>query len=489
MSRPLFSRIALAVAAALVATTLAPGLAQGAPDPAGSPSIVDVLGKGGGNGQYLTAKDGRQVILRGLNTQGSVKMAPDCMPAYGPKEIARERTQLRSNAVRLLLQWRCVEPQPNVYDDAYLDRVAALVKTYNDHGMTVLFDMHQDLWGPGITPERNVGNGAPVWATHTDGLPVKKNKSWAMYYLEPGVTRAFDNFWNKFGNHPELMDHYARMWGHVAKRFASNPGVFGYDLMNEPYMGSALPSTIESGPLAELYRKSVTEIRKADADTWIFLAPIALGSNQGFGTNLPHIPDPRKGSPRIGYAPHLYILGTEEGGMKPVLSPAIKAGINMWQAKVRQQARTLSPDGTTVPILVGEYGLDTTKSGALDYIAYAQARFAEMGSSVFYYSSDSGDWGPWDEAGKPRNTRDALAVCYAAVVSGFMTSQSTRPDGCTLEFERSEGGETQVYVPWASKAGDVAVQGAEVLGFHADQQLLLIKVPAGAKTSVKVTKA
>lgn len=488
MSRPLHTRIAMAVTAGLVAVTLIPGIAQAAPAP-GAPSIVSVLGKGGGDGQYLTSKDGRQVILRGLNTHGSVKMAPDCMPGYGAKEIERERKQVRSNAVRLLMQWRCVEPQPNVYDDAYLDRVAALVKIYNDNGMTVLFDMHQDLWGPGITPERNAGNGAPVWATYTDGLPVKKHKSWAMYYLEPGVTRAFDNFWNKFGNHPELMDHYARMWGHIAKRFANNPGVFGYDLINEPYMGSSLPSTVESGPLAELYRKSIAEIRKADNDTWVFLAPIAFGSNQGFGTNLPSIPDVRKGAPRIGYAPHLYILGTEEGGMKPILAPAIKTGIDLWQAKVRQQARALSSNNTTVPILVGEFGLDTTKPGALDYIAYAQARFGEMGASTFYYSSDYGTWGPWDEEGKPRNTRDALAVCYGEVISGFLVKQSMLAGGCTMEFDRSDGGETRVYVPWASKAGDAVVKGAKVLGFDADQQLLRIQAPAGGKHTVTITKA
>jgi endoglycosylceramidase len=51
------------------------------------------------------------------------------------------------------------------------------------------------------------------------------------------VIRAFDNFWN-YEEHPELQDHYAAMWAHVAERFRDHPAVIGYDLMNEPWQGS-----------------------------------------------------------------------------------------------------------------------------------------------------------------------------------------------------------------------------------------------------------
>lgn len=487
MSGILRPRALAVMITALVATTITPGIAQARPDQPAPTNIVRVLGKGGDGGQYLTAPDGRQIILRGLNTKGTTKIDPECMPRYGAAEIAREQTELGSNAVRLLLQWRCVEPEPNVYDERYLDRLEALVKLYNDHGLTVLFDMHQDMWGPGITPDGKTGNGAPKWATYMDGLPVKKQTSWAMYYLEPGVVRAFDNFWNKFGNHPELVGHYARMWAHVAQRFAHNPGVFGYDLMNEPFMGSVMPSTLEQGALATLYRMTIAEIRKVDNDSWIFVEPVALGANQGFGTSLPRFADPRQGKPKIGYAPHMYILGTEDGGMPGALAPAVKAGINLWQANVRKQARDLSPDGTTVPILVGEYGLNPVRNGALDYIAYAQSRFGEMGAGVFYYSSDA-EWGPWNDDGSTTQSFGALSVCYASAVSGFLASQSTSPDGCTLRFERSDAGLTLVRVPWASGVHDVAVTGAQVVGFDLDQQTLSLQVPHKDGLIVQVTK-
>lgn len=35
-----------------------------------------------------------------------------------------------------------------------------------------------------------------------------------------------------------LQDHYAQMWQHIASRYANNPTVIGYDLMNQPFSGS-----------------------------------------------------------------------------------------------------------------------------------------------------------------------------------------------------------------------------------------------------------
>lgn len=201
------------------------------------------------------------------------------MPSYSPGEIRRERDELKSNSVRLLLQWRCMEPEQGQYDYDYLDRVESLVELYNANGMTVLLDMHQDLYCPGITESRNIGNGAPVWATHTDGLPVKDQTDWSFYYLQPGAIRAFDNFWNKYGNHPELMDPYAQMWQVVAEHFSQHPGVFGYDLMNGPYGGTYLPNVLENGALAKLYEMTIDKIREVDNDAWIFVEPVALCAN------------------------------------------------------------------------------------------------------------------------------------------------------------------------------------------------------------------
>jgi len=63
---------------------------------------------------------------------------------------------------------------------------------------------------------------------------------WELYYIQPGVMRAFDNFWNTTGQHPELVEHYANAWQAVAERFAGNDTVVAYDLMNGPWGGSQI---------------------------------------------------------------------------------------------------------------------------------------------------------------------------------------------------------------------------------------------------------
>jgi endoglycosylceramidase len=60
------------------------------------------------------------------------------------------------------------------------------------------------------------------------------------YLISPAVQTAFDNFWK---NTPAsdgigIQDHYTNLWKHIAQRYANNSTVIGYDIMNEPFMGS-----------------------------------------------------------------------------------------------------------------------------------------------------------------------------------------------------------------------------------------------------------
>lgn len=50
------------------------------------------------------------------------------------------------NFVRLGVMWEAVERTEGVYDDAYLDRVEAMVNKLGDAGIYTLVDMHQDVF-------------------------------------------------------------------------------------------------------------------------------------------------------------------------------------------------------------------------------------------------------------------------------------------------------------------------------------------------------
>src|SRR2546429_572799 len=78
-----------------------------------------------------------------------------------------------------------------------------------------------------------------VFVSH--GLPAKPQAGFPGNYLvQPAVNRAFDNFWANAAGPGGVGtgDRYAAAWQHVGSRFASDDGILGYDLLNEPWPGS-----------------------------------------------------------------------------------------------------------------------------------------------------------------------------------------------------------------------------------------------------------
>ncbi|MEU6989650.1 cellulase family glycosylhydrolase [Streptomyces sp. NPDC046465] len=374
--------VVLAVAAALLVAV--------GPEGAGAARADTASGH-----RWITDRQGRALVLRGLSTASSAKQAADGMPWIEEKDVAREQRALGTNFVRFLLQWRKVEPSPGTYDRTYLKRVAERVRWYGERGYHVLLDMHQDLYGPRVG-----GNGAPAWATGTDGLASAATDPWELGYAEPGTVRAFDRFWGTVeGGGRDLRGHYVGALREVARHFADDDAVIGYDLMNEPWGGSVQGPAFESGPLARLYQDGIDAIRTVDRDHWLFVEPSAIGANWGFASGLPRLDDPRGDGDeaRIAYAPHLYPLpmdlgGGYTGGTKSQVDRSLRA----WREQTEKTARRLG-----APVVVGEFGLDVGLPGAMDYVEVVQRTADEMGAGFAYWSNDPGTWAPWDADMKP----------------------------------------------------------------------------------------
>lgn len=145
------------------------------------------------------------------------------------------------NLIRLAVTWENLEPSMGKYNESYLDSLDKIFERAEEHGVYILLDMHQDLYSG--YAEGNPGDGAPLWATITDGVKPKPPKFvWAEGYIfGRWVHNAFDHFWN---NDPVdgigLQDRYAMLWSMLARRYGSSPALFGFDLMNEPFPGSAV---------------------------------------------------------------------------------------------------------------------------------------------------------------------------------------------------------------------------------------------------------
>ncbi|WP_214411266.1 glycoside hydrolase family 5 protein [Sphaerisporangium fuscum] len=257
--------------------------------------------------------DGNEVLLRGVN----VNQLEDYFQRFPDKAVTRPLTegdfagmeQMGFNVIRLALSWSALEPRPGHYDPAYLARISWAVETAANHGLRTVIDMHQDAWGkgvnaaPGTTCENGSPmhgwDGAPTWADRFDGAP---RCEFTGRDISPAVARAFTNFYQ---DRDGIQTRLVAAWGMLAERFASEPMVAGYDLLNEPGFGEAPPIT--SGVLlGRYYDRAINAIRAGEKRGFphlIFFEPSVLWSGLGFEVPVPKdFTDDRL----LVFAPHLY---------------------------------------------------------------------------------------------------------------------------------------------------------------------------------------
>ena len=201
------------------------------------------------NGGRIFDSRGREVLLRGVNVNAYVDYwaySPELFVAYPFTEDDAVRMEaIGWNCVRLLLSWSRVEPQPGVYDDAYLAQIEQAVLLLQRHGLYTVIDLHQDAWGPTLAARPGetcpLGSdpafgwdGAPGWATLDGGKA--HCLAGGQRELADAVIESFSAFWR---NDPGpggigIRTRYAQMLGHVAGTFAKYDAVAGYEIMNEP---------------------------------------------------------------------------------------------------------------------------------------------------------------------------------------------------------------------------------------------------------------
>ncbi|MBW6439166.1 glycoside hydrolase family 5 protein [Actinoplanes hulinensis] len=319
------SRVLPVAATGVLVLALVPLI--GAPAPAGPPAAEEVAASGGTEYlRVLPARDGdelatigdvtgRQVILRGVNVNQLIDyhLRDPAVPATQPLTGAdfEQMAAMGFNVIRLGMSWSRLEPARGTFDESYLQQIRAAVAGAKAHGIYTVLDMHEDAWGNaiarpseqcggGTTPARG-WDGAPAWATITDGTA---HCEFLARDLAPAVATAFGNFYtDRDGIQSELV----RTWAFVAKAFANEPAVAGYDLLNEPGIGASPP--ISSGLLlGRYYDAAITAIRQAEQAAGghthlAFFEPSVLWSGLGFDA----APAPGfTGDRQLVFAPHPY---------------------------------------------------------------------------------------------------------------------------------------------------------------------------------------
>lgn len=245
------------------------------------------------NRRFVTDDDGRILIFHGINVISAAKNDPLRVGGTTKEDFMHIADAWGFNAVRLLIFWDAIEPEPGQYDLAYLARVRQRLDWADEAGLSVILDMHQDLYSIKFG-----GDGAPEWAIYDDGQPFEMQEPWELNYLQPAVQASIDNFWRLEKGHPELQEHYINAMVFALDELADHPAVIGIDIYNEPTMATLYGLfRFESEDLTPFTQKAINAIREKHKDIWIFFESSALGPNQGFHSKLGAFEDPRDGEP------------------------------------------------------------------------------------------------------------------------------------------------------------------------------------------------
>jgi endoglycosylceramidase len=444
-------------------------------------------------GRWITDAHGRVVGLHGLNmVYKRAPYAPDAV-GFGDDDAAFLAAE-GFNVVRVGLIYKAVEPEPGVYDDAYLDRIRATVDALAAHGIVSMLDFHQDLYN-----ERFQGEGWPDWAVIDDGLPAQPASGFpANYLVMPALQRAFDHF---LANDAGLQDRYAAAWAHVAARFREVPSVLGYELLNEPWPGTAWQDCanpagcpVNDAKLESFDRRVLAAIRAVDPRGMVWHEPFVL-FNFGGGTTVKAL-----GDPNVGFAFHDYCLSAE----KPGADAACAKGDDLVFQHALDHVKQ-----TKEALLLTEFGATDAPSVLGPMLARADDSMVSWTEWHYCGCDDPTTSGPGDkqaivlDPSRPpagdnlkQATLDQLVRPYPQLVAG--TPESWSYEGGVFRArwttERPGGGAakgaTEIVVPARAYPKDyaVSVQGGRIASAKGARLLRVERCSGSPEIAVTVTR-
>lgn len=453
-------------------------------------------------GGYLTDAQGRVFISHGMNMVYKVPPYAPSASGFGEDDV-RFLVKEGFNTVRLGVIYKAVEPQPGVYDDAYIENIAQTAALLARYGIAPIIDFHQDLYN-----EKYQGEGWPDWAVIDDGAPNAPLVGFPNNYLaNAALNRAFDNFW---ANTPGpggvgIGDRFAQAWKHVAARFAGEP-IMGYDLLNEPWPGNGWQQCantagcpeFDQGRFADFYRRTLAAVRESDKQHLVFYEP-AVVWNFGAGTLLPDFEDPQ-----VAMSWHVYCLTPTAGPNAAACAEAERLPFQ------NAQART---ESTGDPSIVTEFGATEDLADIKRVAAYADE--FKLGWQYWHYCgcNDPTTQGPGEtqaivkDPAKPpagdnlKNAKiDVLVRPYPQLIAGTPKAWKFDADSKVFDLEYStapaRGGAptgrpvTEVFVPKRHYPSGYAVSadGAGIASPAGDQILELRACPGAKEVKVRVER-
>jgi endoglycosylceramidase len=295
--------------------------------------------------RHFVDRQGRVVILRGVNLAGNSKVPP-----FVPYDDAKSLDVLGSlgvNAVRVPFIWEAYEPVRGRYDNVYLASMQQVARDAWARGLHVVVDFHQD--GFSRFSIGGCGSGFPAWAS-PPGVHVSTPDNSEAHCANWGERMFTD--WDMHGsfgafyrNDGGVRDSFIEMVSRVASAFASVEGVIGYDLLNEPWGWDS--------ELAPFYEAEGRAIRAHDPEAILFVEA-HITTNAGVPSTLA-----RPSFENMAYAPHYYDPVT----MLVHAYDGNPSGIDGAFATMSAKAAEWN-----VPLFVGEFGMFASFSNVGRYV-------------------------------------------------------------------------------------------------------------------------
>jgi endoglycosylceramidase len=388
---------------------------------------------------YLRDSLGRICILHGLNVGNYPKHSGPLShfgrgsaghPWHGREEAARMKAW-GLNVLRYQMFWECVEPQPGVYDEAYLEQAVKTIEEFGSEGIEVIVVLHQDLYS-----QRLSGNGFPEWTERDEGKSFERQEPWSKNYLQPAVMACFKNFWeNKDG----LLQANIRMLGHLLNRMKTVSCVLGIDVMNEPFPGK-WPLTFERKELSDYYRdlQKVWKQHEISKRPYLMFEPW-MSTSAGIPTNMSF-------SGSGVYMPHYYDFFCEmEKPYKLFNKLVMRRSMNI-KAYEGQEFKS--------PVIYGEFGFPYQAKGYCrafeDFISLADKHAA--GWAYWSYDKEThNDRGCLDASGAPTVFLEMLVRIYPQKIAGDNPEYSFDGKKFRFSWDPNEVSDyntpTEVYIP------------------------------------------
>ncbi|MBK9073180.1 MAG: cellulase family glycosylhydrolase [Myxococcales bacterium] len=420
----------------------------------GAPAPVDMPGADlaiHADGEYLRDREGRVVILRGMNYAG-MEFGNFVGAPNGP--AAEDFAQMASwgvNAVRVAISWQYLEPEPGVFDENYLiDNLDPVIAWAAANDILVIPEMHQFYTSPcfGDTnePPQWSGIGFPSWTCEGQYTPEEHFKAMCEFFagkLAPdGRT---------------LIEHFTDAWRLVATHYAGDLRIGGFDLFNEPMCVGNLRD-FQRDHLNPVLRDVREALRGAGAEHTFFYSPVVT-RNLGFGV------EPESMGQNVVYAPHLY---TQTGGL-----PTSKYGGNIDLITADYEQARLEAAVMGAPFIAAEFGGSTQPedgflAATTAFLADSQRVQDDFLVGGLWWAFFPGDniFSLVDAAGTPKGELAAtLARPYAQRIAGAPTAMAYDHDASqfSLTYDTRLPGlrsaPTQLYVPpaWFDAGFDVSL--------------------------------